>query len=268
MILLGCSDGTILTYDVEQLSFVGGKVRVADGQIGSISIKNNRVVIGTSAGRLLMYSVQGNRFEPPSDPNKVVTLQVEAAITALAMDDLNSEGILGTSNGNIHYVNLQEQQQIRLVSRVSTGLDRVSSVSFDPSNPHLILTSCGASSSDVKVFTTSTLDQVIQFQINNQSPVRFICGPSGKQARKHRIVGHANGELTFVGLDALKVEFSYKIDLLQGEELSAGAFSPSGLNFAVGTSLGNAYFGQFKKDIQTKNVIVRVAKLHGLSTSQ
>jgi hypothetical protein len=36
-------------------------------------------------------------------------MKAESAITSLVMDDLNVEGILGTSMGNIFYLNLEAQ---------------------------------------------------------------------------------------------------------------------------------------------------------------
>ena len=76
------------------------------------------------------------------------------------------------------------------------------------------------------------------------------------------MIGHADGELKFVTLDALKVEFIYKVQLQEGEELQAGCFSSFGQNFAIGTTKGAVYFGQFKKDVQTKNTVVRVEPLN------
>jgi hypothetical protein len=40
------------------------------------------------------------------------------------------------------------------------------------------------------------------------------------------------------------------------------------MNFAVGTSFGTVYFGQFKKDNQQRNVTVRLSRLIGLSKNQ
>jgi len=68
--------------------------------------------------------------------------------------------------------------------------------------------------------------------------VRFICGFASKQPKKYKMIGHADGELSLITLDALKVEFSYTLANLlnEDEELSVGTFSPFGMNFAVGTT--------------------------------
>jgi hypothetical protein len=36
-------------------------------------------------------------------------IPMEAGITALYMDDKNDEGIIGTTNGDIYYINLADQ---------------------------------------------------------------------------------------------------------------------------------------------------------------
>lgn len=77
------------------------------------------------------------------------------------MDDLGQEGIVGTFDGNLYYMNMQEKQLIRIVSRVSQALDDVSIVKFDPCNQAVFMTSSGTESGDVKLFTTATMDQVI-----------------------------------------------------------------------------------------------------------
>lgn len=58
------------------------------------------------------------------------------------------------------------------------------------------------------------------------------------------------------------------MELQQGEELTTGAFNPNGMNFAVGTSFGTVYFGQFKKDNQTRNQVIRLARLTGLAKTE
>lgn len=58
------------------------------------------------------------------------------------------------------------------------------------------------------------------------------------------------------------------MELQKGEELTTAAFNQNGMNFAVGTSFGTVYFGQFKKDNQQRNVTVRLSRLIGLSKNQ
>jgi hypothetical protein len=81
-------------------------------------------------------------------------LKAEGPITALVMDELNVEGILGTSLGNIFYINIQEQVLIKLVSRVSPLMDNIKVVRYDPTNQAIFLSTCGKKSGEVKIYTS------------------------------------------------------------------------------------------------------------------
>lgn len=259
MLVIGTSDGAIVVFDPEQEEFLnfGQKSHLIKGQIGTIVVKNNSVVMAGSDGMICKYPISGSRVLPPEDGKSIIVMRAESAITSLVMDDMNMEGILGTSLGNIYYVNLaaneEERQLIRLVSRASPGLENISMVRFDNTNQAVFLSTSGSESGEVKLFTTGTLDQVTNFPQDTQSPVRFFCGYQSNKQKKFRLIGHALGELKLVTLDALKVESMFKMELQPGEELTTGAFNPNGLNFAVGTSFGTVYFGQFKKDNQSRN---------------
>lgn len=274
MLIIGTNDGNVVVFDPDQEEFMnfGMKTPCLKCQIGHIIIKNNYVVLAGSNGSILKYPISVNKILPPEDPNLCCLQNAEAGITALMMDDMNMEGILGTTLGNIYYVNLannpEERQLIRLVSRAAPGLDTISMVRFDNTNQAVFLSTSGQYSGEVKLFTTGTLDQVTNFAQDTISPVRFFCGYQSNKQKKFRLIGHALGELKLVTLDALKVESMFKMELQQGEELTTGAFNPNGMNFAVGTSFGTVYFGQFKKDNQTRNQVVRLARLTGLAKTE
>jgi hypothetical protein len=60
-------------------------------------------VITDSVGNIVRYVLKHKSLEIPQD--RIVT-KAESAITAAYMDDQNIEGIIGTSSGNIFYINL------------------------------------------------------------------------------------------------------------------------------------------------------------------
>lgn len=110
LLLLGSSDGAIVAFDPEEQEFIqfGNKKYIMQGQIGTICARNNSVVLSSSTGVIVKYPiVQGNIY-PPEEPGQITSLKAESPITSLVMDELNVEGILGTSLGNIFYINLQE----------------------------------------------------------------------------------------------------------------------------------------------------------------
>lgn len=76
---------------------------------------------------------------------------------------------------------------------------------------------------------------------------------SSPKDKKNRMIGHANGSIKIVAINALKETSLYKVDLEEGETLTCGVYSPSGHNFAVGTSYGAIYLGMMKKDPMQNN---------------
>jgi hypothetical protein len=60
-------------------------------------------VITDSVGNIVRYVQKHISLDIPSD---VIVTKAESAITAAYMDDHNVEGIIGTSSGNIFYINL------------------------------------------------------------------------------------------------------------------------------------------------------------------
>jgi len=67
------------------------------------------------------------------------------------------------------------------------------------------------------------------------------------------MIGHENGFIKIVSIQALKVTNIYKVALEDGEVLTCGQYSPSGHNFAVGTSFGTIYIGMLKRDPMSNN---------------
>jgi hypothetical protein len=61
-------------------------------------------VITDSVGNIVRYTQKNISLDIPLQ-DAIVT-KAESAITAVYMDDQNVEGIIGTSSGNIFYINL------------------------------------------------------------------------------------------------------------------------------------------------------------------
>lgn len=110
LLLLGSSDGAIVAFNPETQDFIefGNKKYIMAGQIGSISAKNNSVVLSSNTGMIVKYPIIHGNIYPPEETGQITSLKAESSIISLVMDDLNLEGILGTSLGNIYYLNLQE----------------------------------------------------------------------------------------------------------------------------------------------------------------
>lgn len=63
-------------------------------------------MLSSSNGVIVKYPIVLGNIYPPEEPGQITSLKAEGPITSLVMDELNIEGILGTSLGNIFYINL------------------------------------------------------------------------------------------------------------------------------------------------------------------
>ena len=70
---------------------------------------------------------------------------------------------------------------IKIVSRCAASLDRIPQVVFDPSNQAVFMALSGEHSSEVKLYATSSMDQITSFPHHNDSAVRFVAAYTSKQ---------------------------------------------------------------------------------------
>ena len=166
----------------------------------------------------------------------------------MVMDELNMEGIIGTAEGNIHYINFMDKVMVKLVSRVAPVMEPINCIKYDSTNPQVFLTTCGQTNGDVKLYTSATVDQIVNFPSYSLGPVKFITTTPLKNRGRVRIIGHEKGILKFIDIQNLKVVGIYQIALDEGETLTCGAFNNTGHNFAIGTSHGSVFLGYHKKD--------------------
>ena len=89
----------------------------------------------------------------------------DSAIVALSMDDLNNEGLVGTENGTIYYVNFFDNVDpslypIPIVSSNNINRDAISLLKIDPGNPQIFVSNCGQKSAQFKINTIVNCDLV------------------------------------------------------------------------------------------------------------
>lgn len=113
--------------------------------------------MASSTGTIAKYSIHGDKVFP-QDNNNVNILKTDSAIVALSMDELNQEGILGTANGNVHYVNFQDKILIKLISKGSTNQDEIGIAKFSLSNPTLFITNASNPSNTISLWATASVD--------------------------------------------------------------------------------------------------------------
>lgn len=95
------------------------------------------------------------------------------------------------------------------------------------------------------------VDHIYTFPQYAMGPVRFVA--SAPKDKKNRMIGHENGFIRIVDINALKVKNIHKVALEDGETLTCGVYSPSGHNFCIGTSFGSIFLGMMKKDPMSNN---------------
>lgn len=257
LIMIGADDGSLVCYDqnkrvYHELGTRGQIIERSYAPIGVISIKNNHVVVGNSDGMIAAYPIHGSSLYP-ADPDNVYTHEIGSAIVALSMDDMNMEGLIGTEEGSIHYVNFQENIVIQLVQSNNKHQDAVNFVQYDPKHEKVFLSSCGEKSDELKVYTAENCDAVNTFKSNIEDDgyVVFVISTSISQSssnkrKQKRIVGFSNGVIKRISLDTLAIEHVFKVNLNPGEKITCGHYSDNGINFVFGTNQGALYIASLR----------------------
>lgn len=258
--VIGCADGSMAAYNLLLNQFIedGEKRWVITGEIGQAKASNQTIVVASSSGTIARFAVQTQTQFFPAEAKQVQILRAEGAVVALALDDLNNEGIVGTSLGVLYYINFAEKLIIRIVSKAYGVQRAITSVKFCETNPQLVLSNvCNntetSGSALCKVWTSATLDQVMKFSCSNtiegSGPVAFVL--SGTNSSKFSVIAHQGGLLRMVNIESLRVEGSVRLPIhAEDEVLTSGTVNPNGVNIAIGTNLGNIYFGSVKEDSQ------------------
>jgi WD40 repeat protein len=281
ILLLGGADGSLCAYDPKGQEFLdcGAKRRVREAAVGCICVtRGSTVVVASADGSIYRYPIRKAGGVLPdeaaaADPDAIRTKQVTSdngcAIVALAMDLANESGICGTSDGSLHYFTFEETGPcIPLVRKLSPGLEKVSYMRHVPDQTaNVLLAAMGEGAGSVKLYTAINLDEIVSF---DQKGARQEDGNPGPVAcvlmsiRKHKAVNaptnwnmvvYRSGFVKLIVFKTLKNEDTgWNIpDLEPGEEITCGAFSPQCHNFALGTSRGNIYLGNYQKPAPKEN---------------
>ena len=252
-VVIGASNGSIVAYDDTNHEYVdfGARGEVIEGQVGAISIKNNSIVMASSGGCLCHYPLVGAQIQP-EDPDMVTTFNCDSAIVALSMDDLNNEGLVGTENGTIYYVNFFDNVDpsvypIPIVSSNNINRDSINLLKIDPGNPQIFVSNCGQKSAQFKINTIVNCDLVYNNQNNLEDDgyVVFIISTKEKKETKNprRLVGFSNGLIKRFNFGNLSpADRVFKLQLNPGEVLTCGFYSENETNFVVGTNHGTIFF--------------------------
>jgi hypothetical protein len=207
--LIGTSDGSLAAFDNKSNQFLqaGQKQGALRGQIGHIKVAADSAVIGSSGGSIARYMIKTgeDQFSPfPIHNLKIYNL--DAAVTAISMDEKNNEGLIGTELGTLYYINFEEKILLKLLV---THHGSISALKFGLSEEgaqELLLT---AAEGGVSVRSAQTMDQVLLFKTKVRVAQVLQCPTDLKKC----VFVHENGLVQFVSLNKLKVEGILKLSL-------------------------------------------------------
>ena len=144
IMIIGTNDGCLMAFNNTSSEASAGlmgngkkQLIFENGQIGSIKLNSNWVIIATHLGQIQRYKFTNNIFPTGNYQNdKISSISLDGAITAMEFDPSSfNEGIVGTSQGFIYYVNLTENQSLKIVSRINPTIDSPLLCQFDLNNP-------------------------------------------------------------------------------------------------------------------------------------
>lgn len=113
LVILGSADGAVVAVNpnpkdstnIRKLEWVehGKKEMILGEAISAIIYRHSQVVISGAQGSIVRYADKSAQIMPP-DSDMITRIVTGDPIVATQMDDMNNEGIIGTSEGSIKYI--------------------------------------------------------------------------------------------------------------------------------------------------------------------
>ncbi|XP_006873982.1 PREDICTED: WD repeat-containing protein 90 [Chrysochloris asiatica] len=223
---VGASELTALCFGAPPLLYCGsntGQVCVWDvgsgrcflvweadeGEIGVLVCPGARLVTGSNTRRLRLWAVGAVpelRLKGSGARSRTVILErelvLDGAIVSAAFDNRVDMGIVGTTAGTLWYVSWAQGTSNRLVSGHRS---KVNEVAFSPDESHCA--TCGEDGS-VRVWSLSSMELVIQFQVLNQSCLCLAwCSPScGQLGPQQLVAGYSDGTVRIFSVSRTEME--------------------------------------------------------------
>ncbi|KAL8175023.1 UNVERIFIED_CONTAM: hypothetical protein K2H54_009384 [Gekko kuhli] len=208
----GTSSGQICAWDTESdRCFMTWEAD--EGEIGVLQSHGNRLVSGSNAKRIRLWSVAAVqelrvRGSGARRVSSSVLLEQEmtldGTVVSATFDDCMDMGIVGTTAGTLWYINWAENTSIRLISGHK---NKVSEVAFSPDESHCA--TCGEDGS-VRVWSLASMELVVQFQVLNQSCLCLSWSPVpvslGGAEGQHIVAGYSDGTLRVFSVSRTEME--------------------------------------------------------------
>ncbi|XP_054913901.1 WD repeat-containing protein 90 isoform X2 [Poeciliopsis prolifica] len=227
-LLTSTAGGHVCAWDVnKQRCFMVWKAD--EGEIGVLLCRENRLLTGGATGRLQLWQievVQGVKFAETTcsmnDVSKVVVEQevvLDGKLVSGAFDNFMDMGIVGTTAGTLWYINWSDSSIIRLVSGHRA---KVNDVVF--SHDESRFATCSQDGS-VRVWSTGSLELVVQFQVINQACGCLSWSPLSSSDGSRIAAGYGDGTLRIFQLTSTEMEMKLRP---HQEAITAITYSASG----------------------------------------
>ncbi|KAM7148990.1 WD repeat-containing protein 90 [Molossus nigricans] len=209
-----------------------------DGEIGVLLCSGSRLVSGSNTRRLRLWAVGAVpelRHKGSGARSSSVFMEreltLDGAVVSAVFHDSMDMGVVGTTAGTLWYVSWAEGTSTRLISGHRS---KVNEVVFSPSESHCA--TCGDDGS-VRVWSLSSMELVIQFQVLNQSCLCLAWSPPscGQPEQQHMAAGYSDGTLRVFNVSRISMEFKMHPHLAA---LTAVTFSADGQTILSGDKDG------------------------------
>lgn len=227
LILIGDSLGNVILFNPLTNTFQAKVDSVSKGAIGLIEVSDRAILIGDDQGNFIQSKiVEGQNLFIEEG----ISIENESPIVALSFDRRSNEGLMGLMNGEMYYVNWQDQAKVRVsTSHVNGAAQGVSFINGGRDAFPLFLT--GGENGVLKLWTSKTCDLLLQYQISKDAITCIESHPTEKVA----VIGTADSKLHFLNMRTL-ANMGY-IFVKEGN-VTCLNFSNCGQTLIIGTTQG------------------------------
>lgn len=225
----GTNRGHVCTWDVRTQRCLM-TWEADEGEIGVLLCRGNRLLTGSNTRWLRLWEVEAvqslkaeEKGRGVEDSGTAVVLEQEimldGATVSASFDNTMDMGIVGTTAGTLWYINWSDNSNIRLVSGHKTKVNDVA-FSFDESH----FATCSEDGS-VRVWSTSSYELVVQFQVLNQACDCVCWSPFSSADSTYVAGGYSDGTVRIFRLASTEMEMKLHPHHVA---ISAIQYSPNG----------------------------------------
>nr|XP_004562530.2 WD repeat-containing protein 90 isoform X1 [Maylandia zebra] len=206
----GTNRGHVCTWDVRTQRCLM-TWEADEGEIGVLLCRGNRLLTGSNTRWLRLWEVEAvqslkaeEKGRGVEDSGTAVVLaqeiMLDGATVSASFDNTMDMGIVGTTAGTLWYINWSDNSNIRLVSGHKTKVNDVA-FSFDESH----FATCSEDGS-VRVWSTSSYELVVQFQVLNQACDCVCWSPFSSADSTYVAGGYSDGTVRIFRLASTEME--------------------------------------------------------------